>query len=175
METYTGKHINPLFINEDDIDIIDIARSLSMTCRFGGHVETYFSVANHCVNMANWFLKRGREEEALWALIHETDEIVFGDLPTPVKYLPEMDAYRRLCKNVTRVGFAKFGLYGKPPKSIKELDTRMVYAEARVVKPKSALARMNIDVSDIEIEVYTQKKAEKEFLKLYKKLRRDGR
>lgn len=49
IKTYTGKTICPLDLKPADIDIRDIAKSLSNTCRFGGHIENFYSTAEHSV------------------------------------------------------------------------------------------------------------------------------
>lgn len=45
--TYTGKVICPLALKPEDVDIRDIAKSLSNKCRFGGHIEEFYSTAEH--------------------------------------------------------------------------------------------------------------------------------
>jgi 5'-deoxynucleotidase YfbR-like HD superfamily hydrolase len=42
IQTFTGKQFYPLDIREDDIDIVDIAHSLSMQCRYSGHSEKFY-------------------------------------------------------------------------------------------------------------------------------------
>lgn len=49
MQTYTGRQFHPLDPHADDIDIADIARSLSMQCRYNGQVRRFYSVGQHCV------------------------------------------------------------------------------------------------------------------------------
>jgi hypothetical protein len=52
IQTYTGKKFYPLTATIDDIDIEDIAHSLSMQCRFNGHCYVFYSVAEHSVLIA---------------------------------------------------------------------------------------------------------------------------
>ena len=56
--TYTGIHMNPLDPRPEDFRIEDIAHALPLICRGNGHVKTFFSVGQHCINCA-------REAEAL--------------------------------------------------------------------------------------------------------------
>lgn len=50
MNTYTGNKIDPMNMAVADISIQDIAHALSLTCRGGGHVSYFFSVAQHSIN-----------------------------------------------------------------------------------------------------------------------------
>ena len=52
IQTYTGVKFYPLNPCMDDIDIIDIAHSLSLQCRFTGHLSEFYSVAQHSVMVA---------------------------------------------------------------------------------------------------------------------------
>src|SRR5437867_735279 len=49
LRTFTGKVIDPTNIKVSDIDLIDIGHALSNICRFGGHSNTFHSVAEHCL------------------------------------------------------------------------------------------------------------------------------
>lgn len=86
LETYTGLYFDYSDPMPADVCLADIARALSMTCRFGGHVTRYFSVAEHAMNVANHvFNVTGDNELALAALHHDSHEAYIGDLPTPLK------------------------------------------------------------------------------------------
>ena len=50
--TYTGVHFTPTEPKAEDIRIEDIAHALSMICRGNGHVKTFYSVGEHCINCA---------------------------------------------------------------------------------------------------------------------------
>lgn len=57
MQTYTGRRFYPLDPRPDEIDPEDIAHALSLLCRYGGHVDRFYSVAEHCVLMSEpWYL-----------------------------------------------------------------------------------------------------------------------
>ena len=59
MNTYTGNKIDPMNMTASDISIQDIAHALSLTCRGGGHVSYFFSVAQHSINCMNEAKARG--------------------------------------------------------------------------------------------------------------------
>lgn len=170
METFSGREVDPLCIKPSDISLVDYTRSLSMSCRFNGHVERFYSVLNHCLNMAQWFYDQKRYKEAKYAAFHEGDEMFFGDIITPVKYLDEFAAVRELIKDAQRAVYKHFKLYGATPKSVKELDSIMAILEARVIKPNCGLANKEIPDIKVKIKVLTPKKCEEEFLALYEKI-----
>lgn len=72
IKTYTGKLICPLDLKPEDIDIKDIAKSLSNTCRFGGHIEDFYSTAEHSVLCWEASLKLTKDPKVQMAcLIHD--------------------------------------------------------------------------------------------------------
>ena len=97
--TFTGKHFDPTEPNAELIDIRDAAHALSLTCRGNGHVKTFFSVAQHCINCALEAKERGLSPRlCLACLIHDATEAYMSDVPRPFKHsLPEyIEAEERL-------------------------------------------------------------------------------
>lgn len=172
METYSGKEVDPLWIKPDDITLEDYVRALSMSCRFGGHVTKFYSVLNHCLNMSQWFYDQKRYREAKYAAFHEGDEVFFGDIITPIKYLDVFAPVREIIKDTQRAVYKQFKLYGAEPKSIKKLDDAMKILEAKKVKPNSALAQMEVpdEYKKVKMRILSQKRCEEEFLALIQKI-----
>lgn len=52
MHTFTGKKVNPMKLEQNAIDIDDIAHALSLLCRGGGHLKYFYSVGQHSINCA---------------------------------------------------------------------------------------------------------------------------
>lgn len=99
LETANGKYVDLLDPDPADLDVKDIAWALSMTCRFGGHVARYYSVAEHAVLVA--LLLRadttyGASSLPFYGLHHDDHEAFLCDIPTPLKNLlgPAYDGAR---------------------------------------------------------------------------------
>ena len=69
--------------------MLDIAHSLSMNCRFNGHLEQFYSVAEHSVHLSHLVLEKfdSAYELAMWALLHDISEAFVPDIPRPFKVL----------------------------------------------------------------------------------------
>jgi hypothetical protein len=90
IETYSGKALDFLNIQNSSICMEDIAQGLSNTGRFAGQLERFYSVAEHSVLVSRLC------EELLSikilgllesALMHDAAEAYIGDVTTPLKRL----------------------------------------------------------------------------------------
>lgn len=123
IQTYTGKAFYPLAPVIEDIDIIDIARSLSMQCRFNGHLDRFYSVAEHSVLLSDIV----EPDYALWALLHDATEAYLCDLPRPLKeVIPD---YSHWEQQLMIAICDRFGLPHQCPAQVKEFDARILMNE----------------------------------------------
>ena len=76
MMTFSGKKFYPKKPSPNEVDINDIARSLSMMNRFCGHTKFPYSVARHCINCSNI----APEGYKLEALLHDATEAYLSDI-----------------------------------------------------------------------------------------------
>ena len=84
--TYSGLHIIPTKPEKNKILIKDIAHALSLICRGNGHVKTFFSVGQHCINCALEAEARGYSKRIILAcLLHDASEAYMSDVPRPFK------------------------------------------------------------------------------------------
>lgn len=125
IQTYTGKKFNYVNPSPDDVDVIDIAHSLSNQCRFTGHTVRFYSIAEHSVIVSLLVPK----ELALAALFHDASEAYLTDLATPIKKLiPE---YREYESKIMKVIAEKVGFPYPYSEEIKIADVVQLRAEAQ--------------------------------------------
>jgi hypothetical protein len=123
IQTFTGRAFWPLDARANEVDIRDIAHSLSLLCRYAGHVRTFYSVAQHCVLMS----EAVAPENALVALLHDATEAYVVDLPAPVKrFMPE---YVKAEDALWLVVAEHFGISAEVPAEVKLADSRIVIDE----------------------------------------------
>lgn len=86
MLTFSGQDYLPTQMVPEVVHVEDIAHSLSLVCRFGGHTQVHYSVAQHSLLVARILEYRGAPVEAqLAGLLHDAHEAYIGDVTTPVK------------------------------------------------------------------------------------------
>lgn len=121
----SGRRFYVLDPRPEDIEIEDIATSLSNQCRFTGHCR--YSIAQHSVHVS-MICPEGYQ---LWGLLHDASEMVVGDLNHVVKYLPEMEVYRNIEKKIMIAVCDRFGLTRGKPECVHFADKVMQSTEAR--------------------------------------------
>lgn len=123
MQTYTGRQFYPASPLPEEVDREDIAHALSLLCRYGGHVDRFYSVAEHCVLMSYAV----PEADALAALLHDATEAYVVDVPRPLKRM--LGAYRAMEQVVWLAIARHFGLPPDLPASVHEADDRICLTE----------------------------------------------
>lgn len=132
MMTSTGLKFYPFAPRVKDICIEDIARGLSMTCRYGGQTaHGYFSVAEHCVLVS----RHVPPEFAREGLLHDSAEAYLGDCPRPIKYQPQMAEFRKAEAVIEKCVAKRFGLRTDEHvhKAVKEVDNRILIDEMKAL------------------------------------------
>ena len=127
----SGKYLDLGDPQPDQFDFADIAGALSKICRFGGQIESFYSVAEHayhCSRVAG-FDNRSLEEQTA-VLMHDATEAFLGDCVKPLKnLLPE---YVVIEWRMEQVIAEKFGIdFDKHTEVVKEIDRAMLIAERR--------------------------------------------
>jgi len=127
IQTWSGGLFYPLDPQPDEIHIEDIAHALSLICRFNGHCNHFYSVAQHSIIIACL----ASPENALWGLLHDAAECYVADMPRPVKRC--IPGYKEIEDGVELAVAQRFGLPEIMPAEIKELDHAMLALEARSI------------------------------------------
>lgn len=168
--TFTGKHVDPLDLDPNDVCIEDIAHHLANQCRWTGATRPHYSVAQHSVLVSKLVPK----EDAWDGLFHDSPEYILQDMAKPLKNHPELGrAYRQIEQRVFRVIAPIFGVSDPLPPSVHEVDIRMLVTEARDFVHGHAHwgYYQDIEPYDFTIKPWTYARAEREFLKRYEALK----
>lgn len=123
IQTFTGRQFWPLDPRVDEIDIRDIAHSLSMQCRYNGHCKRFYSVAEHSVHIC-WATSH---KHKLAALLHDAAEAYLCDLPRPVKH--SVTGYKEAEAVAERAIAERFGIPYPFPEEVHNLDHRICLDE----------------------------------------------
>ena len=170
MQTYTGRQFFPLDIRAEDLVIEDIAHALGQLCRYNGHTNDFYSVAEHCVLMTRHAMNLGWPRATLRAvLMHDAAEAYIGDYPQAVKRV--ILGIKELEGRIEAVLAEKFDLdqSEETKAQIKELDRRIVLNERLAlmpgVHPWMADAYEPLDVI---ILCWSPRKATQRFMQTYR-------
>jgi hypothetical protein len=126
--THTGGKFYPLDPRPEEIDIQDIAHSLARTCRFNGHGQSFYSVAQHSCIVSQEVSATNK----LWGLLHDAAEAYIGDMVSPVKNLPEFAFYREMENSIMSAVAVAFGLQPDAmPEEVACADLVALRTEAR--------------------------------------------
>jgi hypothetical protein len=112
-----------------DIDIVDIAHALGNQCRFAGHTNKFYSVAEHSVLVSSLVPPKF----ALQGLLHDAHEAYMTDVPTPMKQcLPDYAALE--LKVEARLRWA-LGVPAEFDPCVKDADREALWIEREQLLP----------------------------------------
>lgn len=151
---------------EADIQVSDIAHSLSLLCRFGGHCNKFYSVAEHSVLVARVLAKQKASELTQFAgLLHDAEEAYLPDIPAPIKQ--HMTEALEIYAILQTVIYDRFSLNGADWNHVKDIDKRICIAEAKTLGLWNRYWADAGPPLETPIFGWTPRKAEREFLNLY--------
>ena len=169
--TYTGKSFDPTEPDAAVFDVRDIAHSLSRTCRGNGHVKTFFSVGQHCINCAREAELRGYSQRMILAcLLHDASEAYMSDVPRPFKSaMPEYVQAEEKILDMIYERFLGSVLSEEECKILKTIDDDLLYYDMKellgVTLPGDApQLKVEVDYTVVPFE-----EVEKTYLALYDK------
>jgi len=185
-QTYSGKLVSITNPKPEDIDIIDIAHALSMTCRFGGHCREFYSIAEHSIRVCEVGqftcpINNDHPQaiaQALAFLLHDAAEAYIGDLITPLK--SNLGGAHELETRWLRAIEQKYGLgtsLSEPSYDVKETDLRVLSFEVvklfDCVDPTWWTKFKRPEQQDhfiINVQCWSPPRARREFLRLFNQL-----
>ena len=170
--TIGGRSFDPLSPAIGDIDIHDIAHSLSLICRANGHFSSFFSVARHCINCSLEAEVRGFGVRVrLLCLLHDATEAYVGDMTRPLKR--QLPYYCECERQLHGRILERFGIPQEDAAEneiVMEIDNCMLYHEFLLFNGDRLYddpPEKHIDIEHSERE-FSQTKAE--FLGMFEKL-----
>ena len=188
--TYTNKQFYPLKPKPQDVCLEDIIWALSFKCRWTGHSQIFYSVAEHSVRVAREVLRQVqhmsnldehvRYQVALIGLMHDATEAYLPDIARPIKGSILVDlgdekvsfreAEDRLMKVIgSALDLPKLSteLYAQ----VKRADDVVLVTEARdIVHGLEGRDKVDYEPLREVIVPWSPEKSREEFLKLYNEL-----
>lgn len=135
IQTSSGKLVPIMNPSPDDIDLEDIVHSLPKQCRFNGHCNAFYSVAEHCVRGHDLAMEWYGPDIAREFLLHDATEAYVGDCIRPVKRL--IPFFEEIEQGFWKAISTKFGLPYIHSEEVHYLDNVMVVWEKRDLLPNS--------------------------------------
>jgi 5'-deoxynucleotidase YfbR-like HD superfamily hydrolase len=148
------------------VNIVDIAHALSMICRFTGHTEEHYSVAQHSLIMSEMLPQNLK----LQGLLHDAHEAYVGDVSAPLKRCAGMQAYRDIEDRAWKAVAIAFDLPCQLDAKVKEADLRMVVTEKEMLGKEPKSWEINVQPYPILINPMPAAEAEQLFLRVFRRL-----
>lgn len=152
IRTVSGRYINVFEPTPEMICIEDIAHALSMQPRFGGHLPTFYSVAQHSVLVSELV-----DSAKLTALMHDASEAYLLDVPRPIKL--RLANYKEIENGLMEVLAGIFSFAWPLPVNVKAADEEMLQWEWDNLMLGSTLAS--------RFKCWSPEQAKSEFIKRF--------
>ena len=167
IQTYTGKRFRPDDPRPENIDIRDIAHALSLLCRYNGHCQVFYSVADHSVRVS----RSCPPGAAMWGLLHDLGEAYLGDMPRPIKtFFPDYVTFE---DRLLRVAAEVFDLPWPMPPVVRQADDLLLVTEMRdLMVPVPDVSELGLEPLADEVVPLSSAEAERAYLQRYEELRR---
>ena len=162
IKTWSGHQFDFINPQPTDVSIRDIAHALSLQCRFNGHCQEFYSVAEHSVEVSKLVAFLGYDNNVIMtALLHDAAEAYIGDIVSPLKKaLPD---YQRIEARVEEVIAEKYSLEYPFPEVIHRADKEILAKEFNALSPFT-------DAPSSALRCLSPKDAENEFLDVFRRL-----
>lgn len=134
--TASGAGVDLLNFTPNMVYIGDIAQSISLICRYNGHIPTFYSVAEHSWRVSRWLEEQGYNKEIqLTGLLHDAAEAYVGDMVRPLKRVPEVGGIHQVMEDkISKVIHSVLGGIHPHPEPVHEADKQVYYWEVDNVR-----------------------------------------
>ena len=166
IQTASGRKVDLLRPDPDDLVIEDIAHALSNICRYTGHTGHFYSVAQHCV-LASYQVSDAKY--ALVALMHDAPEAYIGDVSSPMKQVLGK-VYRDMDERFSRILAQKFRYQYPYPLEVRKVDQDLLETEFAEVMGGKTFSHSYGERLDLVVLPWEPHVAEQQFLKRYDEL-----
>jgi len=127
IQTHSGKKFSLIDPQPEDVDLDDIIHALSNTCRFYGHCNEFYSVAQHSILTAHLVKKY-----KYTALLHDAGEAYYGDISRPFKQiLKQNEFFGNILKRIDEVISISLKTKNPVPREVKDADNIALATEKR--------------------------------------------
>ena len=174
IRTYSGGKFWPLEPEVGDVKIEDIAHALSQQCRWTGHTNKFYSVAQHCCLVSDQL----PYEHQLAGLLHDASEAYLSDISRPVKHSPGFgEVYKVAEARLESVIASAFNVDYPWAPPIKDADNLLLHSEGRDLlnftfgkTEEEASKAGEKKYLPVTIEPWSPEKAEQEYLDRFRVL-----
>jgi 5'-deoxynucleotidase YfbR-like HD superfamily hydrolase len=134
--------VDPIHPSPGDFCIEDIAHALGNSCRFTGHVRSFYSVAEHSVRVSRLIYEHG-PVAAMNGLLHDASEAYLSDIARPIKKFSDLGhAYEEVESRLQRAICAAFDTPWPLLDVVRWADNEVLRAEIRDLMPASSDPRL---------------------------------
>lgn len=176
MTTYTGHKFDPMNMTEDDIRMEDIAHALSLLCRGGGHLRSFYTVGQHSINCAKEAKERAYSKRVQFAcLLHDASEAYISDIIRPVKC--HLSNYLEIESKIMQVIWKKFGLgdlSDEENRQWKQIDDAMLDYELKHLMEGEEDRSADALFSEPDVAEQPYRKVQEEFLQMAEFYQKQG-
>lgn len=174
--TLKGNLIDLFEFKPEDIDIEEVAHSLSNLCRYNGMTKKFYSVAEHCVLMTRHAREQWLDNEQVQkaALLHDASEAYVGDVTYHLKKVVLDFSYYE--DQILNAIFKKYNVdfSGQIEEDVHWLDRCICVDEMKQlmngIDPTLVLPADEFRGLGIECQAWEPSQARQEYLKECKKL-----
>lgn len=117
------------------VNLTDIGHALAHICRYTGHCQDFYSVAQHSVLCYHEARELYPDDKFLQvcALLHDAAEAYTNDITSPMKML--LPDYRQLESRIEAVVYSVLGMPMLLPSEVKRIDLVLLATEKRDIMP----------------------------------------